>query len=527
MFCQSVQAKSQLDSATLKQLTMLEQKFFGHTYDNETDDDRAQRIEKLILGSASEGTAAIRIKKLASITYLDTRPDVVDSPAPPVAPTIPVKAATPAPVPAPVPIAKPAAPSPVPIAKKESPQPTASSQQIADDSYEVPAGKPGADTYPHVTSLEKEILGSSYIGQPLSARIVRMETKAFGAPSKSDDLGERTDNLEQFAEQKLHKKPFLADESADSTIAETPAPEGYQGDGSTQLQSAYPHVTDLENSILGQASPSLPLEKRLSAMEVKAFGSASKSDDLSSRTDALEKYAEKTLKKKPYGADLDYETAEAAGAGKVPEGKGKKLLSMVGNSLLGMSGVNAMNGFTGGLGPGGFAVPGVGMLGPGGSGFSGMRVRRRQAAPEESSAAEEPTGPVEDPMVRAKDPPPTSARLATRVSWCEMRVFGKTSANMHLAERLTQLNRELNFEPGKGPMELMDHIDALVKSAQAFKAPADDGTAIGAAPKAAPAGNAAPKPAPAIGAAPKPAPAIGAAPKPAPAIGSTPNAGTH
>ncbi|MBS1956946.1 MAG: hypothetical protein JST89_22345 [Cyanobacteria bacterium SZAS-4] len=481
LVCQAAQAKSQLDSATLKQLTMLEQKFFGHTYDNETDDDRAQRIEKLILGSASEGAAAARIKKLASITYLDTRPDPVDIP---VAPAAPVKAAAPSvATPAPVPIARPSAPAPVPVAKKEAPRATAP-EQIADDSYEVSAGKPGADTYPHVTSLEKEILGASYVGQPLSARIVRMETKAFGAPSKSDDLGERTDNLEQFAEQKLHKKPFLADEVADSTIDQTPSPERSQGDGSTQLQSAYPHITDLENSILGQASPSLPLEKRLSAMEVKAFGSVSKSDDLSSRTDALEKYAEKTLHKKPYGADLDYETAESAGTGKAPAGKGKNLLSMVGNSLLGMSGMNAMNGFTGGMGPGGFGIPGVGMLGPGGSGFSGMRVRRRQAPQDEPSAAEEPSGPIEDPLVRAKDPPPASARLATRVGWCEMHVFGKTSVNLHLAERLTQLNRELNFEPGKGPMELMDHIDGLVKSAQAYKAPAATGPAIGATPNA-------------------------------------------
>ncbi|MBI2810016.1 MAG: hypothetical protein HYX67_04205 [Candidatus Melainabacteria bacterium] len=426
---------------------MLEQKFFGHTYDNETDEDRAQRIEKLIYGTASEGTAAARIKKLASVTYLDTRPDPVETPAAS-APRSAASTSTPAPVPAPVPISRPSVPTPVPIplAKKE-----------------------------------EEILGATYIGQPLSARIVRMETKAFGASSKSDDMGERTDNLEQFAEQKLHKKPFLADEVADSTIEETPEPGQSPAQGSSQLQSAYPHITDLENSILGQASPSLPLEKRLSAMETKAFGSASKSDDLSSRTDALEKYAEKTLHKKPYGADLDYETAEATGAGKVPEGKGKKLLSMVGNSLLGMTGMNGMNG----LGAGGIGVPGVGMLGPGASGFGGMRVRRRQAAPEEASAADEPTGPIEDPMVRAKDPPPTSARLAIRVGWCEMHVFGKTSANLHLAERLTQLNHELNFEPGKGPMELMDHIDALVKSAQAYKAPAAAGPAIGAKPNSA------------------------------------------
>ncbi len=119
MFCQGAQAKSQLDSATLKQLTMLEQKFFGHTYDNESDDDRAQRIEKLIYGTASEGTAAARIKKLASVTYLDTRPDPVETPAPVAASAPPT-----APTPAPVPLAKSSAPAPVPIpvAKRKRPK---------------------------------------------------------------------------------------------------------------------------------------------------------------------------------------------------------------------------------------------------------------------------------------------------------------------------------------------------------------------------------------------------------------------
>ncbi|HEY9733007.1 MAG TPA: hypothetical protein V6C89_13905 [Drouetiella sp.] len=512
--CQAAEANSQLDSATLKQLTMLEQKFFGHTYANETDDERTERIEKLILGSASEGPATSRIKKLASITYLDTRPDPVEAPAaqsnPPVAAppaaaaSHPASPAVPAPVAshpvspaAPAPVAShpvsPAAPTPTvshpvtaaptPVASHPSspavPSRSVQRQPVDDDSSDVPPSKPGADDYPHVTSLEKDILGATYVGQPLTARIVRMETKAFGAPSKSADLGERTDNLELFAEQKLHKKPFLSDEMTDATIEETPSPERSQSDGgSTSLQSDYPHITALENAILGQASPSLPLEKRISNLEVKAFGTVSKSDDLSSRTDALERYAEKTLHKKPYGSDLAYDAADGSGTGKTSDKKGMKLLNMVGNSLLGM-GMNTMGGGMGMMPGMGMGMPGMGMMGPGGSGFGGIRVRRRQAPAEDASAADEPTGPVEDPMVRAKDPPPASARLATRVGWCEMHVFGKTSPNLHLAERLTLLNRELKFEPGKGAMELMDHIDGLVKSAQAYKAPA-----IGAQPGA-------------------------------------------
>jgi hypothetical protein len=478
VLCQSAQAKSQLDSATLKQLTMLEQKFFGHSYATESDDERTQRIEKLIFGTASEGSAGERIKKLAAVTLLDTRPDPIETPQP-------VAAAPPK-----VQAVKPVSPEPAPPRKKESPPPAPSrvaAQPPQDDDAEPPSSKPGADDYPHVTALEKEILGSTFVGQPLSGRIVRMESKAFGSPSKSPDLGERTDNLEQFAESKLHKKPFLADEVAD-TMDDTTGTAGTAGaeqsDAPATLQSAYPHVTALENEILGQAAPDQPLEKRLAAMEGKAFGHASTSDDLGSRTDALERYAEKTLHKKPFGQVDGYETAND---GDVPakslEGRGMKLLSMVGNSLLGMGG--------GGMGGGGMAMPGMGgmgMMGPGSmggpGGFAGMRVRRRQAPQQQQpSAADEPTGPVEDPIVRAKDPPPSSARLATRVGWCEMHVFGKTSPSMHLAERLSALNRELNFEPGKSSMDLMDHIDGLVKSAQAYKAPSPTGPAIGSAPR--------------------------------------------
>lgn len=486
LLSQGAYAKSQLDAATLKKLTMMEQKFFAHTYDAETDEDRTKRIEKLIYGTASEGDVAGRVNKLASVTYLDNRPD--QPPAPVASQSAPTSVAT---QPVPAPIAKPQSkPAPTPIAHANS----KAAEQYADDDSDVPPSKSGKDDYPHVTALEKEILGTAYVGQPLSGRIVRMENKAFGAPSKSTDLGERTDELETYAQKKLHAKPFLADEQAD-TVYETAdggmsnSPD--QGQQHHQLQSAYPHVTALENEILGQAYPDLPLANRLAALETKAFGHASTSDDMSSRTDALERYAEKSLHKKPFGSDPGYETADGGGAGGAPKSKSDKLVSMVENTLMNMVGIgglanggaNAGSMMPGSMGFGGMG-PGNMMTGPGG--FSGIRVRRRQAQPQqnEPSAAEEPSGPVEDPAVRAKTPPPPGTRLATRVGWCEMQVFGHTSPTMHLAERLSSLNRELNFMPGKSSMELMDHIDGLVKSAQAFKAPAygvpESGTPVAA-----------------------------------------------
>jgi hypothetical protein len=93
-------------------------------------------------------------------------------------------------------------------------------------------------------------------------------------------------------------------------------------------------------------------------------------------------------------------------------------------------------------------------------GFGGIRARPRRQV-EQPKPAEQPR--PEDPAVYAKDPPPPEARLITKVGWCEVRTFGHTFPNMHLEERLSQLNRQINFDPGQTNIELMDHIGALMK----------------------------------------------------------------
>ncbi len=55
-------------------------------------------------------------------------------------------------------------------------------------------------SYPRVTTLEQELLGRTYTTDSLPQRLSRMETKAFGAPSSSLDLGQRTDLLDDYAQ---------------------------------------------------------------------------------------------------------------------------------------------------------------------------------------------------------------------------------------------------------------------------------------------------------------------------------------
>jgi hypothetical protein len=335
-----------------------------------------------------------------------------------------------------------------------------------------------SDPYPHITEIEKAILGTTYVKQQLPARLSRMETKAFGAPSTKADLADRTDALESYVEKTLHVKfpeGGLDDTTADAPDPSQGGPSGMQrasattSDGSAATsdasqtdtsQSDYPRVTALEQAILQKTFPGQPLADRLSRMETTAFGKPSDKSGMADRTDALERYAEKTLHKKLHEQP---DTADAGG-GSTQNGSGsQKILSFLEKSLLGMAGIGP-----GGIGSGGIGAPG-GMGGPYGGGgfgpFGGIRARPRsqvQQAPRDQT----PAPPPEDPAVNEPNPPPSSAKLLTQVGWCEVHVFGHTFSAMHLPGRLGQLNRELKFEPGTSDIDLMDHISSLIKAVQ-------------------------------------------------------------
>lgn len=409
-------AHADLDQATAQQLTRLEQRYFGRNYSAESDEARAARLERLVFGEASEGDAGGRIKKIVEVVGADTTPN---EPTPSTSEASPQEAPKPQPAPTP--------------SRVES---------DADTTVE------SEDAYPRVVELENAILGRSYAGQPLSGRISRMEIKAFGHSSSNPDLSVRTDALEQFAEQKLHKR---SERPADTDVAD----DSEQGTSKTD----YPRVDALEVAILGQQYAGQPLADRLKRMEMKAFGAPSKSDDFSQRTDALEKYAEKTLHKKPLepgdGSSERGSNDQQTASGKTP------FFSKLGRALVGMAGSTVSNFGTGGFGPG-FGGPGYRGMGMG----PGMQQR-----PDYDSQEDQSEMKIEDPAITDPSPPPANARLITKVGWCEMQVFGKTSPELHLEKRLDQLNDQLNFAPGRSNMELMDHIPELMKMVIAQKQP--------------------------------------------------------
>ena len=324
---------------------------------------------------------------------------------------------------------------------------------VSDDSD---SGNSAPDSYPRVTAIEQTILGQTFANEPLPTRLDRMERKAFGKASDSDDLSARTDALYDYADKTLHKNPFKAEYSseaaADNRLDGGDSDDASSGSGTSGMTN-YPHVTALEKAILGDSYPNDQLADRLSRLETKAFGKPTTGQDLSDRTDALEKYAEKKLNMKPFGggqgAASDNSSPGAPGQSNRAAGLAK--LAAVGNTLLNMTG--------------------LGMMGM--PGYGGMYASQGPAqAPEQSVEARKVEQQLEDPLLKACTPPPESAKLLTKVGWCEIQVFGQANAKMHLLDRLNQLNQTLSFDPGKSGVDLMDHIDALVKLAQSRKQPA-------------------------------------------------------
>ncbi len=411
-------AGSDLDSATMKQLTLLERKFFGHTFDSDNDDGRAGRLEQLIFGEVSSGAPQERIQKIIAVSPLES------------APVPPEKT----------------------ITTDESVQPTSmydgESEEVSD--------------YPHVSSLESVILGKNYSGQRLPERLSRLETKAFGHASTSNDFSQRTDDLEQFAEKNLHAKPFAQNNSDSETVEATGVPGPETGASEQTASAEYPHITALERNILGETYSGQPLTARLTRLETTAFGGPSKNSDLSQRTDALESYSQKKLHKKSFQPPPDRGAAAVSGK---PQGAGsgmsKQLIAMAANTLLSAAGL-------GGVGMG---LAGAGM---------GLGVMRQQQQQQKETVDKTVTQQEcdEDPSVSAHFPPPETAKLLTKVAWCEAQIFGHTFPSMHLKERLRQLSQELHFGTGKTDLQLMDDVGGLVKAVQAQKG----NVPIGAAP---------------------------------------------
>jgi hypothetical protein len=179
-----------------------------------------------------------------------------------------------------------------------------------------------------------------------------------------------------------------------------------QGADDSGDYSNYPHITALENDVLGCSYPQDALPARLSRLETAAFGKSFPDKDLSSRTDALEQYAENKLHRKPFGVNPRMQD------------NSDEMLPDVRSAASSPLGV--------------------------------------QSAPHQQH--------VDHPAVFADSPPPSSAQMLTRVGWCEYHLLGRTYPTMHLMARLRQLHDEVVPNKSETNLQLLDDMDALTNA---------------------------------------------------------------
>lgn len=309
-------AASDLDATAGAELRLLELKYFDHSFDADDNQERVERLEKLILGESCAGDLSERIKTMAAALQADgeslapCQPDLSSSDS----------------------------------NSNKAPS-SANSKPTAWDAYN--SGEAGSSyvdrgNYPHISNLEKEILGKTYEGEALSDRLSRMESKAMVASSDSKDFNQRTERLEQYAEQVLHCKPFALNKDIDKIDTILVSRPGYPTAAERQeAQEGLQHFFNQPQQI----SDSLPMN---------------------------------------------------------PDGS-------VSNQL-------------------------------------------------------------DDPAIYQKNPPPASARMLTRVAWCEMQIFGHANTQFHLTKRLRDLNDAvLPNSPKQSDMQLMDDLGKITDAVIARK----------------------------------------------------------
>ncbi len=256
-FAATSQAAAPKGNAVQIAISQLEDKLYEHKYPNETDDARLTRIEKFVFGAPQTGTTAERLQRLQ--TSFASQADAIDKP-----------------------------PTAVPKAKSA---PTAS----ATDAVTSTPAFDGAN-YPRVTELEKDMLNVTYVHEPLPQRLARLESKAFGKPSKSDDMCARVDDLDEYAEThnifKNHKDPLN-----NTPVASASRPGVFSN--SFLGGHGFPAASDTSDDDDGDDAPKAPVnpfisgvsgtDQRLSAIEEFVYGHNYATRPAQDRLERLEK----------------------------------------------------------------------------------------------------------------------------------------------------------------------------------------------------------------------------------------------
>ncbi len=326
------------------------------------------------------------------------------------------------------------------FAHAQSPAAKAAAQQKGSDTVAVTA---------EIRAYESKYFERHFEGETIDKRLDRLENFIFGA-TNSGSADTRTAQIVAAVGvptvTAAAPKTKSSYNEAPPTASSTNSTNGT--DVSLQSPGNYPRVTALESEILGQSYPTQPLVTRLNRMELKVFGNQSHSDDLSARTDALDQYAQVKLHIKPQAA---------LAVNPQMEGKG---------GSMGSPAINDANPFVRGLrnmASGPLPLNPMAMTSPVGS----------YDLDDEDPGAAARKKMIEQQLADAARPnaPSPHERTLSRVAWCEMQMFGKSYPQLHLLQRLHQLNSELFPTDKEKDIQLMDRIDVIVRAVVLRKHP--------------------------------------------------------
>lgn len=212
-----------------EQLTRIENEVWGFSYDNETDLERTQRLEKQVFGKAESSTdIQKRIDKLTKTLGIETLEEAKSS---------------------------------------------------LSDLYVGEKAGPNVQ-YPQIDALEGELLGSVYKTDDINVRLERLEKKVFGAKQEGD-LSIRTDNL------KRHTQNSIASNGSVNTVPRS-AYGAFQNNGQMYESEIKFQLSALENAIFSTDFSQEPVPLRLVRLENKIFQRDFRDDDIQTRISRIQ-----------------------------------------------------------------------------------------------------------------------------------------------------------------------------------------------------------------------------------------------
>lgn len=235
----------------LGDLGPLELKFFAHQYDRETPAERLDRLEKLVFGTVQTGSIEQRVAKISQ-TIDVSKPATTEKPS---------------------------------TANNLASKDHAVAKQPVQSVSSTDATDPSTANYPRVSELERSLLGRTYVGEPVRQRLSRLETKAYGAPSRVEDLAVRVDKLTSYA-------GVYGMQPSDSLRTTSESLQGLAGFHSTQQARSsgmLERVSTLESKVFGHEVSNRALVRRINDLEKSVFGSVADNpnEDMTTRVNQL------------------------------------------------------------------------------------------------------------------------------------------------------------------------------------------------------------------------------------------------